>query len=89
MFEKNSIIRIINKEGKFLGHGMHTHPTKENSTDATFVSAAAKSNIAHNLRFFKNSIYINEFLNETIIEYELIEKRRIPMREYLQKAGKL
>jgi hypothetical protein len=82
-------------------YSIHKDPSKENSIECIHNFKGLKSNIT--LRFghftdYEGNISLRtkehakdfeEFLNESIIEYELVEKKRMTMRQYLEETGKL
>lgn len=78
---------------------IHKDPSKENSIECIHNFKGLKSNITSrfghwcdyegNIVGNRDAKGLQEFLDETIIEYELVEKQRMTMREYLTKTGKL
>lgn len=81
-------------------YSIHKDPSKENSIECIHNLKGLKSSITSRFGKFtdyegnirlrdSNAKSFEEFLNETIIEYELVEIKRMTMKEYLIKTGKL
>lgn len=98
---EDSIIVIKNVNDEYVDRGIYGHGRKELSITGIHKLKGLKSNITSRFGDYtdhegnidlKNSFAaksFEEFLNETIIEYELVEKKRMTMRQYLEVTGRL
>jgi len=98
---EDSIIRVLNAEGEFIRRGTYNWADKNPTVESNHNLRGLKPNITQRfgdftdyegkitLRDKDHAKRFEEFLNETIIEYELKEINRMTMRQYLERMGKL